>query len=213
MNRKNLLKFVAFSALGLFASSSVIAQNPVKESIATNLGGTRFVITAPASISGVKKINYATWGAAATPTISNKVIEKAYDTLGASKLLNGTGPYPSLMGKFALIYRGGGITFSDKVNRCVAEGAIGVIIVNNVPGDPVGMAATPTGSTVSVPVLMVSDIDGQAISDVIKTSPAGTVKLTLGTWNTGGTHDLGVLATYQASPHALNIPKHWWSYC
>jgi hypothetical protein len=209
MNKKTLLNVIAFSSLGLFATNSVLAQvNPLKESIATNLGGTRFVITAPTSISGVKKINYATWGATATPTITNRIIEKAYDTLGAATLLNGTGPYPSLTGKFALIYRGGGFTFSQKVNYCIAAGASGVIIVNNVPGDPVGMGATPAGSTVAVPVLMVSDIDGQAISDAIKTSAPNTVRMTLGTWNTGGTHDLGVMTAYQAGPHALNIPLH-----
>lgn len=208
MKRKFLLTNLAFTALGLLVQLPAIAQNPVKESIATNLGGTRFVITAPASISGIKKINYATWGSAATPTISNKEIEKAYDTLGALPLVNGTMGYPSLTGKFALIYRGGGFTFSQKVNYCISAGAIGVIIVNNVPGDPVGMAPTPAGSTVSVPVLMVSDVDGQAISDAIKAGPAGSVKLTLGTWNTGGTHDLGIMAAYQAAPHALNIPQH-----
>lgn len=210
MKRINLLKIAAFAALGMFGSNSASAQTPMKESIATNLGGTRFVITAPSSIVGIKKINYATWGAAASPTISNITVEKAYDTLGAATLLNGTGPYPALTGKFALIFRGGGFTFSDKVNRCIAAGAIGVIIVNNVSGDPVGMAPTPAGSTVAVPVLMISDVDGQAISDVIKaaTPGAGLVKLTLGTWNTGGTHDLGILAPFQAVPHALNMPLH-----
>lgn len=211
MKRINLLKIAAFAALGMFGSSSANAQTPPrKESIATNLGGTRFVITAPSSIVGIKKINYATWGAAASPTISNVIVEKAYDTLGAAKLLNGTGAYPTLTGKFALIFRGGGFTFSEKVKRCTDEGAIGVIIVNNIPGDPVGMAPTPAGSTVTVPVLMISDVDGQAISDVIKSAlpGAGLVKLTLGTWNTGGTHDLGVLPAFQAVPHALNMPLH-----
>lgn len=210
MKRINLLKIAAFAALGMFGSNSASAQTPMKESIATNLGGTRFVITAPSSIVGIKKINYATWGAAASPTISNVTVEKAYDTLGGATLLNGTGAYPALTGKFALIFRGGGFTFSDKVNRCIAAGAVGVIIVNNIPGDPVGMAPTPAGSTVAVPVLMISDVDGQAISDVIKAAApgAGLVKLTLGTWNTGGTHDLGILPAFQAVPHALNMPLH-----
>lgn len=211
----NLLKISALSAFGIFAAENASAQEPLKENIAGNLGGTRFVITAPASVSGVKKINYATWGAAASPTIVGATIEKAYDTLGENALLNGTGAYPSLTGKFALIYRGGSatmpsITFSQKVNYCIAKGAAGVIIVNNVPGDPVGMAPTPAGSTVAVPVLMISNVDGQAISDAIKAAPVGSgiVKLTLGTWNTGGTHDLGVFTSYQATPHALNIPLH-----
>ncbi len=210
MKTKSLLKQAFVAALGLFSASSALAQNPVKENIAGNIGGTRFVVTAPSAIAGIKKINYATWGAAASPTISGKIIEKAYDTLGAATLLNGTGGYPTLTGKFALIFRGAGISFSDKVNRCIAAGAIGVIIVNNVPGDPVGMAPTPAGSTVAVPVFMISDVDGAAISNEIKAAPlgAGTVIMTLGTWNTGGTHDLGVLAQYQSTPHAMNIPLH-----
>ena len=210
MKRINLLKIAAFAALGMFGNNSASAQTPMKENIAANLGGTRFVITAPSSVGGIKKINYATWGAAASPTISNVTVEKAYDTLGGATLLNGTGAYPSLTGKFALVFRGGGFTFSEKVTRCITAGAIGVIIVNNIPGDPVGMAPTPAGSTVAVPVLMISDVDGQAISDVIKAAApgAGLVKLTLGTWNTGGTHDLGILAPFQAVPHALNMPLH-----
>lgn len=206
MKRKQLLKIMSVSAIALLAVTQAKAQEPTKENIAVNLGGTRFVITEPAAIVGIKKINYANWGSAASPTITGAEIEKAYDTLGANPLLNGSGGYPALTGKFALIFRGGGISFSQKVNYCITAGAVGVIIVNNVPGDPVGMSPTPAGSTVSVPVLMVSDVDGQAISDQIK---AGTpVKLTLGTWNTGGTHDLGVLTNYQATPHALNIPFH-----
>lgn len=206
MRTKNLLTVAALTAIGIFSTQALYAQEPIKDNISGNIGGTRFVITDPASISGIKKINYADWGAAASPTITGAVIEKAYDTLGAATLLNGTGSYPSLTGKFSLIFRGGGISFSDKVNRSIAAGAIGVIIVNNIPGDPVGMAPTPTGSTVAVPVLMISDVDGQAISDAIKLGT--TVKLTLGTWNTGGTHDLGILSMYQATPHALNIPYH-----
>lgn len=205
MKRRNLLKIAAFSAMGVFALTAANAQEPLKESIATNIGGTRFVITEPVAITGIKKINYATWGSAASPTISGKLIEKAYDTLAASTLIN-SASFHDLTGKFALVFRGGGINFSDKVIRCKAAGAIGVIVVNNVAGDPPGMAAVPATYTAGIPVFSVSDVDGQAISDQIK---AGVpVKLTLGTWNTGGTHDLGVLADYQAAPHALHMPLH-----
>lgn len=201
MKGKTLLKISALSLLLMGAVSPVMAQTPFKDNIADNIGGTRFVVTAPSTVSGVKKISYATWGAAASPTISNAVVAKAYDTLGAATLTS------SLTGKFALIYRGGGITFSDKASRCKAAGAIGVIIVNNIPGDPVGMGATPSTFTIDIPVLMVSDVDGKMINDAVLASP-GSVKVTLGTWNTGGTHDLGIMPAYQAGPHALNIPYH-----
>ena len=50
---------------------------------------------------------------------------------------------------------------------------------SNIPGDPVGMAPTPAGSTVTVPVLMISDVDGQAISDVIKSALPGAGLVTV----------------------------------
>ncbi|MDI9320414.1 MAG: T9SS type A sorting domain-containing protein [Phycisphaerales bacterium] len=206
--KKSLLKIVALASISFLSAGNVSAQTPLKDNIAANIGGTRFVITAPSSITGIKKVTIATWGAAASPTITNAPIEKAYDTLAAAALLNNTGSYPSLTGKFALVYRGGGINFTDKVIRCQAAGAVGVIIVNNIPGDPIAMGAVPTTYTTTIPVVMVSDVDGNAINSAVKSSPAGTVKLTLGTWNTGGTHDLGIMDAYQATPHAMNIPLH-----
>ncbi|MFA6150571.1 MAG: PA domain-containing protein [Chitinophagaceae bacterium] len=207
MKGKNLLKIVALSAASLFGAGAANAQEPLKESIGGNLGSTRFVVTQPTAIIGIKKINFATWGKAASPAMYNIPVEKAYDTLGAAALLNGTGTYPSLAGKFAIIFRGGGVTFVDKAKRCKDKGAIGVIIVNNAPGDPVGMGA-PTGYTESIPVLMVSDIDGIAINNAIKavSSPSDTVKVTLGGWNLGSTHDLGILSRFVSLPSALNIP-------
>lgn len=201
MKGKSLLKISALSLLLVGAVCPSMAQTPFKDNITNNIGGTRFVVTTPASVSGVKKINYASWGGAASPTITDAVVAKAYDTLGAATLTS------SLTGKFALIYRGGGVTFSDKASRCKAAGAIGVIIVNNVPGDPVGMGATPSTFTIDIPVLMISDVDGKAINDAVLASP-GSVKVTLGTWNTGGTHDLGIMPVYQSGAHALNIPLH-----
>jgi|GEM_PF-2828517 len=207
MKRINLLKIAAFSVFGILMTDTVVAQTPLKESIGGNLGATRFVVTQPVTVAGLKDVNYAPWGKAATPPMYNVPVEKAYDTLGASVLLNGTGSYPSLAGKFALIFRGGGVTFVDKAKRCKDAGAVGVIIVNNVPGSPVGMGA-PAGYTETIPVLMVSDVDGIAINNAIKavSSPSDTVKVTLGGWNLGGTHDLGIVSRFLPLPSALNIP-------
>lgn len=207
MKRINLLKIAVFAAFGILAADTVMAQTPLKESIGGNLGATRFVVTQPASVKGLKDINFAPWGKSAVPPMYDIPVEKAYDSLGVAALLNGTGAYPSLTGKFALIFRGGGITFVDKVTLCKAKGAVGVIIVNNIPGSPVGMGA-PAGYVETIPVLMVSDVDGMAINNAIKavSSPSDTVKVTLGGWNLGGTHDLGIVSRYLPLPSALNIP-------
>lgn len=204
----NLLKIVTLSAIGVFAIGNVYAQNPLKDNIAGNLGAVKFAVTAPTTVKGLKMINYPTWGPTITTPFVDVVVEKAYDTLGATTLLNGTGTYPSLSGKFALVFRGGGINFSDKVKVCIAAGAVGVIVVNNVPGDAAGMAATPATYVSTVPVFMVSDVDGMAMNNAIKasTGPGDEVKITLGKWGLGGAHDLGIVSRFLPLPSALNIP-------
>jgi hypothetical protein len=56
---------------------------------------------------------------------------------------------PGASGKLALINRGT-CTFSQKVANAKAAGAVAVIIVNNVAGDPTAMART-AGSMMTYP--------------------------------------------------------------
>ena len=62
-------------------------------------------------------------------------------------------PAGSLAGKIALISRGG-CTFGNKVFTAEAAGAIAAIIVNNVAGDPIAMAAD-AAFTSTIPAVMV----------------------------------------------------------
>ena len=64
-------------------------------------------------------------------------------------------------GKIALINRGA-CTFSQKVANANAAGAVGVIVVNNVAGDPTAMART-VGFNDDIPAVMVSQGDGAAL--------------------------------------------------
>lgn len=66
-----------------------------------------------------------------------------------------------LTGKVALIDRGDCL-FVDKVQRAQQAGAIAVVMVNNVPGDPITMGGTP-GYTVTIPGVMISQADGARI--------------------------------------------------
>lgn len=72
-----------------------------------------------------------------------------------------------LTGKIAVINRGV-CTFSTKIRNAQAAGAVGVLVVNNVAGDPVAMAhdglAFPT-----IPAAMLGQNDGNSIK------PSGTV--------------------------------------
>ena len=80
---------------------------------------------------------------------------------------SGTAISTPLAGKIALIDRGV-CTFSTKVRNAQAAGAVGVLIVNNVAGDPVGMAHDG-GVFPTIPAAMLGKAEGNAIK------PSGTV--------------------------------------
>jgi minor extracellular serine protease Vpr len=67
----------------------------------------------------------------------------------------------TLTGKIALINRGV-CTFSEKVAAAKAKGAIGVIVINNVAGDPTAMGLTE-GFDDDIPAVMISKDDGAAL--------------------------------------------------
>jgi subtilisin family serine protease len=68
---------------------------------------------------------------------------------------------PGASGKLALINRGT-CTFSQKVANAKAAGAVAVIIVNNVAGDPTAMART-AGFDDDIPAVMIGANEGAAL--------------------------------------------------
>jgi minor extracellular serine protease Vpr len=68
---------------------------------------------------------------------------------------------PGASGKLAIIDRGS-CTFSQKVANAKAAGAIAVLIINNVAGDPIAMART-AGFDDDLPAVMISKNDGAAL--------------------------------------------------
>jgi hypothetical protein len=98
-------------------------------------------------------------------------------TLGCgTTLTNGA----SLLGKIALVRRGD-CTFVEKVKNAQGYGAIGVIVMNNIDGQPVPMGGTDT--TITIPSLMISKSDG----DILEAALAlGTVIGTLNPSLVGG---------------------------
>lgn len=69
-------------------------------------------------------------------------------------------------GKIAVVYRGD-CQFGRKALNAQLAGAIGVIIINNVPGGPVGMAAGDVGNDVTIPVVMITNTAGAQLRNAI----------------------------------------------
>ncbi|TCS92362.1 S8 family serine peptidase [Hazenella coriacea] len=92
-----------------------------------------------------------------------KVQQKVSAPLAVISEQDGLGCDPinaDLTGKVAVLKRGG-CTFSEKALNAQAKGAAGVILINNSAGDPTQMSVEPT---VTIPMVMVSDLDGAWIS-------------------------------------------------
>ena len=81
----------------------------------------------------------------------------------------------SLSGKIAVIRRGD-CEFGFKSLNAQNEGAVAVIMVNNVAGDPIVMGGGTSGGAVTIPVFMIDNIDGEAIiSELGSASINGTI--------------------------------------
>jgi minor extracellular serine protease Vpr len=74
----------------------------------------------------------------------------------------------AVSGKIALIDRGV-CTFSTKIRNAQTAGALGVLVVNNVAGDPTAMGSDGTANQPTIPAAMLGKAEGNAIK------PTGTV--------------------------------------
>src|SRR6266496_1917221 len=68
---------------------------------------------------------------------------------------------PGASGNVVVVNRGG-CTFSTKVRNAIAAGAIGVVVINNVAGDPVAMAKDGGGGD-NLPAVMIGKNEGAAL--------------------------------------------------
>ena len=161
--------FIAFllTTLGLSASAQIV-----------------LLVQEPSNLSGSYNFTYSSsngWGAdmdtvAITANAAFAYDGTAADSLGCEAIVNPT----DIAGKIAVVYRGE-CNFSLKAKNVQDSGAVALIIINNIPGSPVGMGAGTNSAGVVIPVAMISDTDGAALRDSIM---AGSVEIFLGN-NTG----------------------------
>ncbi len=192
---------ITIALLSFFFSQSQLQAQLI------NLVEPTFLVNAPAAVAGVKTITRSHDGTAATNNWGRMIdsfwynvpIAKPNDTLGC------TIPAGSMTGKFAFIYRGD-CMFSEKAYRAQLAGAIGVVIVNNIVGGPAGMAGGTNSSLVTIPVVMISKVDGDAINAQLRAGQSVSVSLT--NWGFGFDHDLGIVNNSLPLFHAYAIPKY-----
>lgn len=139
--------------------------------------------TAPTDLVTVSGTSYgayhSSFGAAATSTGINGVLAVYNDNTGVAS--DGCeASAASLSGKLAIVDRGT-CDFTVKVKNAQSAGAVGVIIVNNVAGNP--FAPGGTDRKVKIPSAMVSDVDGAtlktkaALSANLKKNPTPALQL------------------------------------
>ena len=92
-------------------------------------------------------------------------------TLGCNTLTNAS----AINGNIAVIERGT-CYFVDKVRNAQDAGAIGVLMINNVGGDPIIMGGTD--NTITIPSVMISKADGEAILNALNNSTSINATIT-----------------------------------
>ena len=153
-----------------------------------------FIVESPSSLAGGYDFTYAdTWGANMDTVALTAEAAFAYDasatedSLACGNIVNTA----DITGKIAVLYRGE-CNFSLKAKNVQDSGAVACIIINNIPGAPVGMAGGTVGDDVTIPVVMISNVDGALLRDSIL---AGGVTIYMGN-NTGVfEHNVGIYAS------------------
>lgn len=168
-----------------------------------------FYVEQPPALEGSYAFTYATdWGAlpdmlnpnnAVTEQLVFAVDGTSADSLCCAPVVNGA----AIAGKIAVLYRGT-CNFSEKAYNAQQAGAIAVVIINNVPGSPVGMAGGVNAASVTIPVTMISQSAGAALRDEIL---AGNVIAFIGNKANLYEHDLGFSKYDVLVPTSGSYPK------
>lgn len=169
-----------------------------------------FYVETPPSLVGNKDMTWADpaggWGTpdmnlpvnAILDTLAFAVDGTAADSLVCSAVTNG----PSIAGKIAVIYRGS-CEFGAKAFNAQQAGAVGVVIINNVPGAPIAMGPGAQGVNVTIPVCMITQADGAALKAQIE---AGNVTAFFGSKFGFYDNDLGIWPKDYIMPLATSTP-------
>ena len=138
------------------------------------------LVQEPSNLAGSYEFTYSSsngWGADMDTVALTAPAAFAYDatnadSLGCEEIINRS----EIEGKIAVVYRGV-CNFSLKARNVQDSGAVALIIINNIPGSPVGMGGGSFSEDVTIPVVMISQTDGALLRDSIMD---GSVEMFLG---------------------------------
>jgi hypothetical protein len=121
------------------------------------------------------------------------------DSLGCEgPLLNSA----AMRGKIVALYRGA-CEFGTKAFEAQQAGAVGVIIINNQPGT-LTMGGGALGFGVTIPVMMVSDVEGAALRPHMN---AGTLVMRMGNKRGVAANDIGINQAGLIGPDYTALPQ------
>ncbi len=143
-----------------------------------------------------------------TPLTQDAVVVIDDDTTGdpndaCDPIINGG----DLNGKFAILKRGS-CEFGLKALAAQNEGAVAVVVVNNQPGDPIVMGGGEFGDQVTIPVVMISDVEGNPI--IAEILGGNTVNMTLSSDFPGVSSVTFYTAPDESSTEDELVWVDWW---
>ncbi|HLW30010.1 MAG TPA: PA domain-containing protein [Brumimicrobium sp.] len=161
----------------------------------------------PAAIQGDYDMTYgqtnSQWGSVDLNDPANVVEDTLVafldDTLACVSATN----QADIAGHIAILYRGT-CEFGLKASLAQAAGAIACVIINNEPGAPIGMAGGANGGAVTIPVVMISDVDGAKLINEMKNGP---VTVFIGNKLGYFDNDIGLRANRVLRPMYSSVPS------
>ncbi|MCB9186060.1 MAG: T9SS type A sorting domain-containing protein [Flavobacteriales bacterium] len=204
---QSILALVPLLLIGSIASAQIVllVQNP------SNLAGS-YSFTYSSENNWGANMDTVALTAEAAFAVDGSSTE---DSLACGDIVNPM----DIDGKIAVVYRGE-CDFSQKAMNVQDSGAVALVIINNIPGAPVSMGGGSASANVVIPVVMISQSDGELLRDAII---AGDVEMFLGNntglyannvgsykANVGGANSFAIPAKFAQSSSDFSVPVGAW---
>ena len=186
-----------------------------------NYVGQRLEVVSPAAIAGNKDYTTANsgagaaadWGGVVTTPLVNLPIfmDTTSDSFGCTAFSSAAASTMTMTPTIAVIWRGpipvGACDFGCKALDAQNAGAVAIVIINEYPGQgPVGMAASTSCTGITIPVFMIGNLDGIAISSQYRSGVP--VHMTITSWGQNLNNDLGFVPGGAALWHNYAVPSN-----